>query len=169
MTMRTLVTILTFLACGAPPQPPPPDAGCTLKTVFYPDADGDGFGDANSAGTEGCLGAPPGGYVINRLDCADGDARANPNQATPQTTPIVGITTNRWDFNCDGKVDLQYPSTPAFCSGTSLCAGSNNTWRGDPASRSPACGVAGTWILDCRFSVSQCVAAGTTPRTQGCL
>lgn len=46
---------------------------------FYPDADGDGFGDADAAPTVAC--APPAGTVDNAEDCADDAADVSPGQA----------------------------------------------------------------------------------------
>ena len=46
-----------------------------VKTIFYQDADGDGFG--NSAATQLACSAPN-GYVANSTDCNDGNAAVNP-------------------------------------------------------------------------------------------
>ena len=44
---------------------------------FRPDADGDGYGDANTAGFVGCEPPSP-GYVDDARDCNDADAAVNP-------------------------------------------------------------------------------------------
>ncbi len=49
-----------------------------VKTTFYRDADGDGFGDAATT-TQAC--SVPAGYVSNSSDCNDGDRTVN----APQT------------------------------------------------------------------------------------
>lgn len=62
--------------------------------AFWPDADGDGFGDATAMAESGCT-VPP-GYVENSDDCDDWDATINPNA----TEVCDGV-----DNNCDGQVD----------------------------------------------------------------
>jgi len=45
-------------------------------SLWYPDADGDGYGDENADPIESCL--PPDGYVDNNIDCDDDDPDAYP-------------------------------------------------------------------------------------------
>lgn len=82
----------TFGACQC-------SQGCAPDQVrtFYPDQDGDGFGDAESAGVEDC--SLPDGYVENKLDCNDGAAAISPN--APE---VIG---DGFDQDCDGQ-DLCY-------------------------------------------------------------
>jgi hypothetical protein len=47
-----------------------------VKTTFYQDADGDGFG--NPSVTQQACSAPQ-GYVTNNIDCNDNSAAINPN------------------------------------------------------------------------------------------
>jgi hypothetical protein len=49
---------------------------CASPTVYYPDLDGDTYGDANTQ-TLLCQTIP--GYVTNNLDCNDNNAGVNPN------------------------------------------------------------------------------------------
>ena len=49
---------------------------CASPTVYYPDLDGDTYGDANTQ-TLLCQTTP--GYVTNNLDCNDNNANINPN------------------------------------------------------------------------------------------
>lgn len=49
---------------------------CASPTVYYPDLDGDSYGDANTQ-TLLCQTIP--GYVTNNLDCNDNNAGVNPN------------------------------------------------------------------------------------------
>ncbi|MDP2317412.1 MAG: MopE-related protein [Pseudomonadota bacterium] len=52
-----------------------PDVGAADGETWYPDLDGDGYGDAASAGTVDCEAA---GRAANRFDCDDADAATNP-------------------------------------------------------------------------------------------
>ena len=46
--------------------------GCTNFVDYYPDNDGDGFGDGNQIPTQVCVGdPPPSGFVTNDTDCDD--------------------------------------------------------------------------------------------------
>jgi hypothetical protein len=60
-------------------------------TVFYEDADGDGFGDPNSTAT-GCT--IPAGFVSNNLDCDDTNPNINPD--------ATDIPDNGIDEDCSG-------------------------------------------------------------------
>lgn len=65
------------------------DDGAT--TIFYADADGDGYGDPTDTRAECVL---PAGYVSNAQDCNDGSALAHPGGAE-----VVGSSI---DEDCDG-------------------------------------------------------------------
>jgi len=65
-----------------------------LYLDYWPDADGDGYGDANGASVNDCL--APSGYVPNDDDCDDGDAALNPGAVE---------TCDGADNDCDGDVD----------------------------------------------------------------
>jgi hypothetical protein len=45
------------------------------KTIYYLDADGDGYGSSSDPGTAYC--DPPGGVVTNNTDCNDGSSAVN--------------------------------------------------------------------------------------------
>jgi large repetitive protein len=62
---------------------------------WYPDEDGDGFGDENGVAVEACL--APQSTSSNNLDCLDTDAQVNPS------TPIEFC--NGVDDDCDGLLD----------------------------------------------------------------
>ncbi len=70
-----------------------------VLTVFYLDADFDGFGDPNNT-TMDCI--APIGFVGNSLDCDDGNMAINPDAVE---------TCNGMDDNCDGQIDEGVLST----------------------------------------------------------
>jgi hypothetical protein len=63
------------------------------ETLWYADADGDGFGDAAVSVLTGC---PPAGYVTHADDCDDSSAAVHPGA----TEVCNGI-----DEDCDGAID----------------------------------------------------------------
>jgi hypothetical protein len=64
-----------------------------VKTTYYRDADGDGYGDASNS-VENC--SLPSGYVINSGDCDDNDANVYPG--APELC-------DGKDNDCDGQID----------------------------------------------------------------
>ncbi|GDX78606.1 hypothetical protein LBMAG42_04170 [Deltaproteobacteria bacterium] len=70
------------------------DDGSTNSTVFYLDADGDGFGDPAQP-LSAC--AAPEGYVASAGDCDDHDVAYNPDAAEDGCADPN-------DYNCDGSV-----------------------------------------------------------------
>ena len=70
-------------------------ADCTTALAYYPDTDGDTFGDATATPVLTCT--PDPGFVINNTDC--NDAAAN---AFPGGTEVCG---DNLDNNCDGTID----------------------------------------------------------------
>ncbi len=69
------------------------DEDATDETTYYPDADGDGFGD-ETARTDACV--APAGYVDVGLDCNDVDAAYHPGAAETDCDDPN-------DYNCDGS------------------------------------------------------------------
>jgi hypothetical protein len=66
-----------------------------VADLYYPDGDGDGFGDDGSAGTPFCNSTL--GYSVNSLDCDDGDSAVNPNASEVWYDGV--------DQDCDGESD----------------------------------------------------------------
>ncbi len=65
--------------------------------TWYPDADGDGFGDADRPQRD-CR--PPSGYVADHSDCDDED---------PTTHPDAEELADGVDNDCDGEIDEGWP------------------------------------------------------------
>ncbi len=71
------------------------DCACD-PTIYYPDSDADGYGDADSSlAVEAC--ETPSGYIDNNEDCDDGDSAIN-----PEATETCG---DGVDNDCDGSAD----------------------------------------------------------------
>lgn len=71
--------------------------GDSYPGTYYPDGDGDGYGDAAGA-TSDC---PEAGYVTDGSDCDDGNADTNPGAGE--------VCDDGVDNNCDGVVDEGCP------------------------------------------------------------
>lgn len=88
---------------------------------FFPDADGDGYGDAKKP-QRFCLAnqgsnfhdVPPAGYVINNGDCCDVDPKS-PNFESTSAPNLCGS----WDLNCDGQATFDTPECNRMCSSIS--------------------------------------------------
>jgi hypothetical protein len=78
-----------------------------VKTTYYRDADGDGYGSAATT-TQAC--SLPTGYVTNSTDCNDGSSAVHPG-----ATELC----NNIDDNCNGSVD---DGASSSCSGGSVCS-----------------------------------------------
>ncbi len=68
---------------------------CNNPTVYYPDNDGDGFGDDNDPQCS-CGGSAPANSVTTGGDCNDADASINP------TATEICLPVNSVDEDCDG-------------------------------------------------------------------
>lgn len=95
---------------------------------YYPDADGDGFGDEDAAPTLAC--EPPPGMVPDNTDCEDGIPEANPegdevcnnidddcNDLVDEGPPNTFCT----DACCDVEATCQMGSCTPKCEGGELC------------------------------------------------
>ncbi len=72
-----------------------PSVDYTSITLYYPDGDGDGYGDETDGGTPWC--AQPSGTVTDNTDCDDGEGAINPSA---QEVCDSGV-----DNDCDGLAD----------------------------------------------------------------
>ena len=84
---------------------------------WWPDADGDGYGDPGGATASTCIG--PAGYTDNTDDCDDRDRDVSP--AAPE------VCSNDIDDDCDGDID---EGCPVEHCGTITA---DETWEGDVA------------------------------------
>ena len=89
-----------LLGCAPDPeteQPGPPDRACDDRQAWYPDIDGDGWGDS-AAGEEFCDPAEvPAGWVQTTGDCDDTSTWFHPGAREDDCTDPS-------DYNCDGSV-----------------------------------------------------------------
>lgn len=89
-----------------------------VKSTFYRDADGDGFGDARNSATTCQI--PSSGFVSVATDCDDSRADANPQAME---------TCNNRDDDCDGVVDGQTRACNNACGdGMETCT--RGVWGG---------------------------------------
>ena len=105
--------------------------GCT---IYWVDADGDGF-----AGTESCHCDEPPNASDTLEDCCDTDENAKPGQTSyfEQERVICG----GFDYNCDG---LEEKQQTASCV-TGLCDEGLGWFQS-----TPACGVSANWCMNCQ-------------------
>jgi hypothetical protein len=121
-------------------------------TIFYPDADHDGYGDSSASlnsttdpAVAGCAGTPPANHVADNTDCDDHDANVHPGQTA--FFPTASNGTKTFDYDCDGVMEKGIPEYPGatctFC--PSACA-----TNGCSAATSTNCGSANASAsLDC--------------------
>lgn len=105
--------------------------GACVSTVV--DNDGDRYSPSSFGGTCG-------------LDCHDGLARVNPEQTTffQASYPKASGGAPSWDYNCDGKQELEHPNKGACVKSGSDCT---HTWGWE--STVPGCGQTGSAISGC--------------------
>ena len=91
------------------------DDGLTF-TLYYEDADGDGYGTPTSK-FPSCEPDPPGGFVVNNLDCNDNNAAIHPN--APEICDEL-------DNDCNGLVDDEIQLYTYYADADGDGFGSNN-------------------------------------------
>jgi len=130
-------------------------------TTFYPDADGDSFGDRSATVANGkakqICGAAGTGWVTSNSDCCDAgdtDKVVHPGQTGWFTT--AGPCGIQFDYDCDGATAVQYPALgqcdPTMCSAGFVAA--------------TACGAMGDFQA-CDSALPG-VCALPAPQVQGC-
>ena len=108
---------------------------------WFPDGDGDGFGDPSLSPTVACV-APP-GSVRDASDCRDGSGNVHPGQT-------MFFATHRgdgsFDYNCDG-VEEQGSATQGRCASNmfGFCV-HRPGWVGTTV---PACGESADFVNSC--------------------
>ncbi|MDP2308837.1 MAG: putative metal-binding motif-containing protein [Pseudomonadota bacterium] len=102
--------------------------------VYYPDGDGDRYGDT-SAPLASC--AVPAGYVSDGIDCYDGNASVYPGST-------VWLTADRgdgsYDADCDGGETQRYTHVSTTGIWGSCC------WDPGWVTSAPACGASANWV-----------------------
>ncbi len=154
--------VCTVDACD--PLAPAADGatGCTNVPLpaWYLDADGDGYGDPDTAICASIQ--PEGSYVNVGGDCCDASLLTHPGQATFYAT---ANECGSFDYDCNGADERQSVQVGA-CTGGASCSGTSG-FLGGP----PLCGYPGTWLNSCypSCSISGCSCnLSTATRTQAC-
>jgi hypothetical protein len=106
-----------------------------VGTSWYPDRDGDGFGDKTATPLVQCT--QPSGYVQDHSDCLDSSVSVYPRAGYIETT------CDEVDDDCDGVVDEGFPDKGKACSdpcpsGTWVCNSGKNALicEGSPSKES---------------------------------
>ena len=89
------------------------------NTVWYVDADADGFGDSSST-TNQCT--QPAGYVLDDTDCNDADERTYPN--APE------LCNDGVDQSCDGVLDAATCAQVLVTNRAATVSGDTSSWMG---------------------------------------
>ena len=101
-------------------------------TTWYPDADGDGYGDADDPGTLAC-GPPAARWVDDATDCEDDQPGVNPG-----ATEICGGPSENEDEDCDGLANDADDSVD-LSTGRDWYTDADGDGHGDPATPVRAC------------------------------
>lgn len=94
----------------------------SIGTIWYADADGDGYGDPVATAVACDV---PAGYTADNTDCNDADAAVNP--------AAVEVCGNGIDDNCDGVVEEGITATATISGAASVCAPLNVLLQASPA------------------------------------
>ncbi len=134
-------------------------------SIWYQDADDDGFGDPDSGM---CAEEQPEGYVTNNLDCCDTQADVHPDQenffAVPHT---CDSDTPLWDYNCDGNDEIRWAVKESCASATSeATCGDHQGWSLATITI-PDCGESAMYT-NCRWVGMSCMAVASQWQAQQC-
>ena len=132
------------------------DEGASGCTIYYRDADGDGYGSADAA----CYCEPTGEYSSTlSTDCYDGNADAYPGAAGWYGSDRGD---GSYDWNCDGSQEKEY-TAEGDCSSWPSC-GTTEGWRDGVA----ACGTSASWLADCDTEILFSCSSDSEAREQRC-
>jgi cysteine-rich repeat protein len=126
--------------------------------TWYPDADGDGWGNQFESV---CEPEPPGpDWVGVGRDCCDTNDDVNPDFSGWASEAFVcGEDADpQWDWNCDGTVNRRWwACITCTDDGSGGCLPTPG-WRWDAAGTCtpPDCGVLGGWVTDCTRVTMRC-------------
>lgn len=144
------------------------DGLACAQTSFYPDRDGDGYGDSAAQAT--LADSAPENHVANNDDCFDGSADVHPSQTRYFRAPAEGRpSSDAFDYDCSGANDPHWtrvtPNRPCWRDGGLLgrCT-SHVGWLGSR----PQCGDTHAWVTSCRTAGASCNRTVSSPRTQEC-
>ncbi|NOY90288.1 MAG: hypothetical protein GXP55_03690, partial [Deltaproteobacteria bacterium] len=131
-----------------------------VRTSYYRDGDGDGFG---AGGALLACSTPGGGYVTNVADCDDGNRNAFPGQTAYFTRPR---SDGSYDYDCNAANNPQYSSQNTCYNGGSCRGG----WVSLPA---PTCGSTANFYATCSIAGGGGTLCAPPPvgairQTQGC-
>lgn len=134
-------------------------------TTYYRDDDGDEFG---VDGDTRCLCAAAAPYTATKGgDCCDKDDQAYPQEFTEEQWFIKANKCDSFDYNCSDGEEKRWGI--GSCLSIDLPGGGRtcNARQGFDG-RTPECGVAATYIVNCSISGGRCIATETEERTQSC-
>lgn len=74
---------------------------------WFPDADGDGFGDTSSTGIQRCGNQPPAAFVQNGDDCCDASDLYRPTQTGFFSQPVAACAGAGLDYDCNDRIETR--------------------------------------------------------------
>ncbi len=141
-------------ACADGRCVPGPGAG-----GWYPDADGDGFGDAHA--TPVCTATAPPGTVADSSDCCDSVADARPDQTAWFAADYTCGAGPTFDYDCSGTEEPRWAEHGECRREAGGTCTSILGWQG---ATTPVCGAGRAFVTGCDATCR----ATTEARTQEC-